>query len=106
MKIRSLSARPIIDSRGQWTVEVALELKDGVRVKASVPQGKSTGSSEARSLPAAQAVRNVNNVIAPKVKRADFRTQKAFDDFLLKLDGTAVKSKLGANAILACSIAF
>ncbi|HUZ93268.1 MAG TPA: phosphopyruvate hydratase [Candidatus Paceibacterota bacterium] len=106
MKIRSLIARPILDSRGQWTVEAALTLADGVRATASVPQGKSTGSSEARALPAEKAVRSVNNLIASKTRRTAFKNQYAFDLFLHDLDGTPMKSKLGANAMLASSIAF
>ena len=106
MKIRSLEARPILDSRGVWTLETTLTLQDGVRVTASVPQGKSTGSSEARSLPAAVAVRNVNRGIAPKLQKKSFRNQEMFDEYLVKLDHTANKSRLGANAILATSIAF
>jgi enolase len=106
MKIKSLSARSILDSRGKWTVEVSLETKNGVRAVASVPQGKSTGSSEAHALPAEQAVKNVNDLIAPWMKRNDFKDQAAFDAFLCKLDGTPSKEKLGANAILGVSIAF
>ena len=106
MKIKSLRARKILDSRGKWTVEVALETKDGVRVVASAPQGKSTGSSEARALPAVQAVKNVNKLIAPWLRRKDFKDQAALDVFLCELDGTVSKSKLGANAILPVSIAY
>jgi enolase len=106
MKTKSLVARTILDSRGYWTVEAALTLKNGIRVTASVPQGKSTGTSEAHALPAARAVQNINKVIAPWLVRADFDDQAALDAFLIKLDGTATKSKLGANAILATSIAF
>jgi enolase len=106
MRIKSLSARRILDSRGQWTVEATLEFKNGVRTAASVPQGKSTGSHEMCALPADAAVRKINNVIAPRIKRQDFRSQAAFDDFLIKLDGTPERSKLGANAMLALSIAF
>lgn len=106
MRIQSLKARPILDSRGQWTVEAAVILKNGARAAASVPQGKSTGSSEARSLPAATAVRRMESIIAPRITRREFRTQEAVDAFLNKLDGTSNKSRLGANAILATSIAF
>ncbi len=112
MKIRSLEARPILDSRGEWTVEVTLELKNGARATASVPQGKSTGATEARALPAPVAVRKINNVIAPKLRHTDIRArgsqneQAALDAFLIRLDGTGTKSNLGANAILATSIAF
>ena len=106
MKIKSLSARKILDSRGQWTVEVTLETKDRIRVIASAPQGKSTGSSEARALPAEQAVRNVNERIAPWMKREDFKDQLSLDMFLCELDGTPSKAKLGANATLPVSVAY
>jgi enolase len=106
MKIKSLTARPILDSRGQWTVEAALTLKNGVSATASVPQGKSTGASEAHALPVAQAVRNIENKIAPKLRNKEFKDQYVFDMFLCDLDVTPMKSKLGANAILAASVAF
>ena len=106
MKTRSIAARQILDSRGKWTVEVALETKDGVRAVASAPQGKSTGSSEACALPAAKAVRNVNELIAPWLRKTDFKDQASLDTFLCRLDGTPSKAKLGANATLAVSIAF
>lgn len=106
MKISSLSAHPILDSRGEWTVEVALTLQNGIRATASVPQGKSTGATEARALPAGIAVRNVNTTIATRIIHKDFMDQAAVDEFLVRLDGTAAKSRLGANAILAVSVAF
>lgn len=112
MKIESLTARSILDSRAEWTVEATIELANGARATASVPEGKSTGAAEARALPAVVAVRNINTRIAAAVRgggraaRAEFKSQQAFDDFLIKLDGTADKRRLGANAILACSIAF
>lgn len=106
MKIKSLLARPILNSRAEWTVEVALVVSSGTKVIASVPQGKSTGASEAHALPAHIAVKKINTIIAQETKRRDFRSQLAFDQFLIDLDGTPEKSNLGANAILACSIAF
>jgi enolase len=106
MKIKSLTARTILDSRAQWTGEATIELKDGVRATASVPQGKSIGTAEAHALPAAQAVKNILKIIAPKVRGKTFRSQAGFDSFLIALDGTPAKTKLGANAILAISIAF
>jgi len=106
MKIKSLTARQILDSRGQWTVEATLVFANGACAVASVPQGKSTGAAEAVALPAAAAVRNIERVIAPRIRRVEFRDQKSFDNFLIKIDGTSDKSKLGANAILASSIVF
>jgi enolase 1/2/3 len=109
--IRSLTARTILDSRGEWTIEVALTLKNGARVSASVPQGKSTGSHEAPSLPAAVAARSVNNVIAPYLKRHAPRSQAALDAALgspgdAPRTGPLRNKKLGANATLAVSIAY
>jgi len=106
MKTTSLKARKILDSRGEWTLEVMLETKDGIRAVASAPQGKSTGSSEARALAAPQAIRNVNERIAPWMKRKDFKDQISLDVFLCELDGTPSKAKLGANATLPVSVAF
>jgi enolase len=106
MEVRSLTARQILDSRGQWTVEAAIVLANGAEANASVPQGKSTGASEAHALPAAQAVRNIIKTVAPKVQNHEFKNQEALDEFLIKLDGTPNKARLGANAILATSIAF
>jgi enolase len=106
MKISSLSARPILNSRGQWTVEVSLTLQNGIRATASVPQGKSTGATEAHALSAVAAVRNINTTIATRIIHKDFLDQAAVDEFLVRLDGTSSKSRLGANAILAVSIAF
>lgn len=104
-KIRRITARPILDSRGTWTVEAALELADGTRAVASVPQGKSTGSHEAASLPADRAVKRIEADIAPKLKGMDVRDQAALDLTMREQDGTPNKNKLGANAILAVSIA-
>ena len=106
MKVSSLNAHPILDSRGQWTVEVTLTLQNGVRATASVPQGKSTGATEARALPAAVAVKNINTTVATRIIHKDFLDQASLDEFLVRLDGTVIKSRLGANAILAISIAF
>ncbi|HVN26333.1 MAG TPA: enolase C-terminal domain-like protein [Candidatus Paceibacterota bacterium] len=106
MKIKSLHAREILDSRGMWTVEAEVKLADGASAVASVPQGKSTGSSEAAALPAEQAVRGIEKTIAPKVRGRSFADQAAFDAFLNGLDGTANKKRLGANAVLGLSIAF
>lgn len=106
MKIHSLKARPILDSRGEWTIEATIRFKNGISAVASVPQGKSTGASEAVALPASAAVRKIENVISPALRRSEFRSQEMLDAFLVKLDGTAKKSRLGANSILAVSIAF
>ena len=103
-KIKKIQGREILDSRGNWTVEVELTTKDGV-FRASVPSGASKGKYEAVALEAKKAVRNINKIIAPKLKGKDVARQKEIDEFLIKLDGTKNKSKLGANAILGVSMA-
>ncbi len=114
-KIKSLKAREVLDSRGNPTVEVDVLLSDGSFGRAAVPSGASTGEHEAVELRdnnkgrycgkgVQKAVKNVEKIIAPKIKgkEADF---KNIDKIMLALDGTANKSKLGANAILAVSLA-
>lgn len=103
-KIDKLKAREILDSRGKPTVEVKLETGKGVFV-ASVPSGASRGKHEAVEIKAAKAVKNVNEIIAPKLKGGNPTKQKEIDEIMIKLDATENKSKLGANAILAVSIA-
>ncbi len=106
MKVSSISAYPILDSRGRWTVEVSLMLQNGIRASASAPQGKSTGAAEMRALPAVAAVKSVMNIVAPRIVHKEFRDQAELDEFLVRLDGTKNRARLGANAILAVSIAF
>lgn len=114
-KVRDLIAREILDSRGNPTVEVDLVLDNNITATASVPSGASTGSREALELRdkdttrfsgkgVLAAVININQIIKPKLigKVLD---QGSLDRFLIKLDGTENKSKLGANAILAVSLA-
>ncbi len=113
-KIKSIKAREILDSRGNPTVEAEVETDAGVFF-ASVPSGASTGKREATELRdkgkryqgkgVLKAVRNVNKIIGPKLKGKDAAKQKEIDELLIKLDGTKNKSRLGANAILAVSIA-
>ncbi|GMM54372.1 phosphopyruvate hydratase [Maudiozyma humilis] len=117
MAISKVYARSVYDSRGNPTVEVELTTEKGL-FRAIVPSGASTGIHEALEMRdedkskwlgkgVEKAVANVNNVIAPAVIKAnlDVKNQKAFDDFLIALDGTPNKSKLGANAILGVSLA-
>ncbi|MFH0862778.1 MAG: phosphopyruvate hydratase [Candidatus Altiarchaeota archaeon] len=115
MKIKSVKAREVLDSRGNPTVEVDLETVEGM-FRAMVPSGASTGSHEAVELRdgdksryngkgVLKAVGNVNNIIAPKVKGFDVTDQKGLDKLLIELDGTPNKGMLGANAILAVSMA-
>jgi enolase len=114
-KIISVKAREILDSRGNPTVEVELETKDGM-FRASVPSGASTGIYEATELRdwdkkryggkgVLKAVNNVNTMIAKAVKGMDTREQEKIDKKMLALDGTENKGKLGANAILGVSMA-
>jgi len=113
-KIENIKAREILDSRGNPTIEVELETNLGI-FSASVPSGASKGKYEAKELRdggrryqglgVLKAVRNVNKIIAPKLKGKDFTKQKEIDNFLIKLDGKKNKSRLGANSILAVSLA-
>lgn len=109
-KIKNVKAGEILDSRGNPTVEVELET-DNDRFVASVPSGASTGKYEALELRdqdgkgVKKAIENVNKIIAPKLKGKNPKEQKEIDETMIELDGTENKSKLGANAILAVSIA-
>ncbi len=108
MKIRSLTARPILDSRGAWTIETAIELWNGARAKASAPQGKSTGKAEAPAIPAAAAIANTNDLLSSHAARVDFRDQASFDALLCEINGGSARAKvrLGSSATLAASVAF
>ncbi len=115
-EIVAVRAREILDSRGNPTVEAEIQLETGVIGSAAVPSGASTGSREALELRdgdakrylgkgVLQAVQNVNELIAPEVIGLEGTDQVGLDRFLIKLDGTESKSRLGANAILAVSMA-
>ena len=115
--IAGVHARQILDSRGNPTVEVDVVLEDGQVGRAAVPSGASTGKHEACELRdtkrkdyylgkgVLQAVQNVNDEIAPRLIDLDVFDQALIDATMLDLDGTENKSRLGANAILACSLA-
>lgn len=113
--IKEVKAREILDSRGNPTVEADVIMSDGTLGRASVPSGASTGSHEALELRDGEkryggkgvlkAVENIKKKISPKIKGKDF-DQKSLDSLLIELDGTETKSSLGANAILAISLAF
>ncbi|MBO6167310.1 MAG: phosphopyruvate hydratase [Kiritimatiellae bacterium] len=116
MEIIEVKAREIIDSRGNPTVEVDVILEDGTLGRAAVPSGASTGVNEALELRdgdpkrylgkgVSKAVDNVNKIIAPALLGKCACDQRGIDKLMLKLDGTATKSKLGANAILGVSLA-
>jgi enolase len=114
--IEAVSAQEILDSRGNPTVEVEVILGDGAWGRAAVPSGASTGTHEALELRdgdknryggkgVLKAVENVNEIIADELFGWDASDQRGLDKFLLELDGTPNKSRLGANAILGVSLA-
>jgi enolase len=115
-EIASIHAREILDSRGNPTVEADVVLEDGTRGRAAVPSGASTGEHEAVELRdgdkehylgkgVLQAVENVESLIAPELQGMDAANQRLIDATMIALDGTENKGKLGANAILAVSMA-
>jgi enolase len=115
MRIKNISAREILDSRGNPTVEAKVTLDNGMSGIGKVPSGASTGTHEALELRdggkryggkgVLKAVTNVFNIIAPALRGMDVTRQQALDEKMIALDGTKNKSKLGANAILAVSLA-
>src|SRR6266581_6997308 len=116
MKISRVHGREILDSRGNPTVEVELQLENGAGGRAAVPSGASTGQREALELRdgdkkryggkgVTKAVAHVNGEIAGVVRGTDARDQALLDRILIELDGTENKGRLGANAILGVSLA-
>lgn len=116
MKIKSVNAFEVLDSRGQPTVSAQVVLDNGAVGKALVPSGASTGSYEAIELRdgdqvryhgggVLQVVQNIKDIIGPAIYGLDPEKQEELDNLLIKLDGTNNKSKLGANSILAVSLA-
>src|SRR5665811_1703145 len=114
--IADIHAREILDSRGNPTVEADVILADGSIGRAAVPSGASTGEHEAVELRDGDksrylgkgtltAVKNIRDEIAPALLGADAERQSSIDRLMMSLDGTANKSRLGANAILAVSMA-
>ena len=113
--IENLQAREILDSRGNPTVEVEIELEDGTQARAAVPSGASTGAFEAAELRdggkrylgkgVEKAIAFVNDEIAPAIIGLDAQDQRVVDATMIALDGTKNKSRLGANAILGASLA-
>lgn len=115
-KIKSIKARQILDSRGNPTVEVDVVTENGNLARAAVPSGASTGSKEALELrdndmsyyvgkSVLKAVKNVNDIIAPKLIGVEVTELKKIDSIMLELDGTENKANLGANALLGVSMA-
>src|SRR4030088_697979 len=116
-KIERLFGREILDSRGKPTVLATCALEGGISASASVPSGTSIGSAEACELRdgdrkryggmgCRNAVANIGNVLHREMAGRGFRDQSELDDAMVALDGTPAKSRLGANAILAVSVAF
>ncbi|MDR1632307.1 MAG: phosphopyruvate hydratase [Dysgonamonadaceae bacterium] len=116
MEIVKITGREILDSRGNPTIEVDIILASGIIGRAAVPSGASTGENEALELRdgdkkryggkgVLNAVKNINEVIAPALLGMSALEQRAIDKKMLALDGTKTKSKLGANAILGVSLA-
>lgn len=116
MHIKTITAREILDSRGNPTVEATIHLENGIMGTASVPSGISTGTYEALELRDSHsdryegrgvlhAVKNIEEGISEALRGKDIFNPKALDEVMLNLDGTDNKSKLGANAILAVSLA-
>ena len=113
--IEALGAREILDSRGNPTVEVEIQLEDGTQARAAVPSGASTGAFEAAELRdggkrylgkgVEKAVAFVIDEIAPEIIGFDSQDQRLIDAAMIELDGTKNKSRLGANAILGASLA-
>ncbi|MDO8561510.1 MAG: phosphopyruvate hydratase [bacterium] len=117
MKIQSIHGREVLDSRGNPTVEADIVLEGGATGRTTVPSGASTGAHEAHELRdgdksryggkgVQKAVANVNDEIATALVGKDFAGQREVDTVLKELDGTENKNRLGANAILAASLAF
>ena len=115
MQIVEIHAREILDSRGNPTVEVEVRTVSGAFGRAAVPSGASTGENEALELRdgdksrylgkgVLNAVKNVNEVIAPAIIGMNVADQVGIDKAMIALDGTPTKSKLGANAILGVSL--
>ena len=116
MEICNVHAREILDSRGNPTIEVDVQLLSVAFGRAAVPSGASTGINEAIELRdgdksrymgkgVLNAVKNVNEIIAPAIMGMSALNQVQIDKYLIELDGTPTKSKLGANAILGVSLA-
>ena len=116
-KIKKIHAREILDSRGNPTVECDVYLEDGSFGRAAVPSGASTGIHEALELRdddkkrylgkgVKKAIQNINELVSKQIINKQFDGYRAFDKAILELDGTENKSKIGANATLAASLAF
>ncbi|MBU1970340.1 phosphopyruvate hydratase [Patescibacteria group bacterium] len=104
--IIKLNSIKVLNSRGDWTIKTYLELADGRQGWAIVPEGASKGEHEAVCLEADKSTQIIHDVLVPKLTNRDFDNQKEFDEFLINLDGTKNKSRLGGNTVISLSIAF
>lgn len=115
-KISKIKAREVLDSRGNPTIEVEVHCSDGASGRAMVPSGASTGEHEALELRDGEkrrymgkgvlmAVKNIHDIIAPRLESLEVRDQALIDRSMIELDGTETKSRLGANSILGVSLA-
>jgi enolase len=105
MIIKNIKTREILDSRGAWTIELKLTSNNKDWVSVSIPSGKSKGKDEAASFDASKSLFLAKKIFL-KIKNKQFKNQKDFDNFLIKLDGTSNKSNLGGNNTLAFSYGF
>src|SRR3989344_4798624 len=104
-KIKNLDALKVLNSRGEWTIEVRLSLENGIGGAATVPQGVSRGENEAIYIEPDAAIKNVRDIISPVLMGIPASEQETIDKKLIELDGTPNKSRLGGNAILGASLA-
>lgn len=106
MRIKDFAINEVFDSRGNSTIEAGIAVGDGFAFYSSVPAGKSRGSREAAVLPFAKAASAANLKRLGVMRGKDFGTQRSFDEFLIKLDGTENKRRLGGNVMLGLSMSF
>jgi enolase len=117
MRIKHIQAREILDSRGNPTLSTKLVLETGEIGIGKVPSGASTGKTEVlelrdndlkryRGKGVLSAIETINNLIAPQILKKEFLSQESFDQFLIDLDGTELKTNFGGNSILSLSMAF
>ncbi|MFH1896466.1 MAG: enolase [bacterium] len=104
MKIRSIKAEKILDSRGDWTSRAVVELEDGAKGFGEVPSGASLGEKEAVLLPVDQAIDHINDILGQKMVGQDAYNQNEVDNIIIQTDGTPNKANLGANASLPVSL--
>jgi len=104
--VDTIEGKSILDSRGEWTIEVTVLLDGGAKGTVGVPQGKSAGSKEAVTISAPRAVETLATKIAPAFLHKTFSDQSALDTFLCEIDGTAQKEVLGGNVCLGVSLAY